>query len=224
MNIDDVSSIPQYMEVLKQQKAILKRAQSFKGQRAIPKKSRNEVISQFMFRQRMKSSRNSSGSQNIRSSFLPPAYPPSTVSLKELDKIMLQELSLETHHRGKYLLVRTVTPIYVMTAVMAIVEDEDGRVLMLQLYNQEIELSKKQNLPEGVVIVVKEPYVKLMADGDFGIRVDHLSDLLFVPGFDEQVPLSWRARISPDEDASAFWKERGNEFFELASYRFAIDW
>lgn len=137
---------------------------------------------------------------------------------------MLQDLSLETHHRGRYLLVRTVTPMDVMTAVMAIVEDEDERVLMLQLYNQGKDVSQSWDLPEGVVIVVKEPYVKVMADGDYGIRVDHLSDLVFLPGFDERVPLSWRARTSPDENSSAFWKERGNEFFEQAFYRFAIDW
>ncbi|KAK1140136.1 hypothetical protein N8T08_010613 [Aspergillus melleus] len=110
-----------------------------------------------------------------------------------------------------------------MTAVMAIVEDEDERVLMLQLYNQGKGFSGPRDLPEGAVMVVKEPYVKVMADGDFGIRVDHVSDLIFVPGFDERVPLSWRARIFPDEESSAVWKERGNEFFRGAFYRFAID-
>lgn len=224
MDIDDVSTNPQYWEVLKQQKANLKRAQAFKGQRATPRKSRNEVIGQFMLRQMMNSRGSSSGSMNIRSSFLPPAYPPSTVPLEELSKIMLQDLSLETHHRGRYLLVRTVTPIDIMTAVMAIVEDEAEKVLMLQLYNQEKEISQPLDLPEGVVLVVKEPYLKVMADGDYGIRVDHLSDLIFVPDFDERVPLSWRARISPVEDSPAFWKERGNEFFEETRYLFAIQW
>ncbi|KAJ5559393.1 hypothetical protein N7513_001792 [Penicillium frequentans] len=222
MDIDDVSTVPQYLAVLKQQKGNLKRAQGFKGQRATPKKSRNEVISQFMLRQMIKSRENSSGSMNIRSSFLPTAYPPSIVSLDELSKIMLSDLSLETHHRGRYLLVRTVTSIDFMTAVMAIVEDEDERVLMLQLYNQREEISQPPDLPKGSVLVVKEPYVKVMADGDYGIRVDHLSDLIFVPGFDERAPFSWRPRNLPDEDSPAFWKERGNEFFEQTLYRFAI--
>jgi hypothetical protein len=64
-----------------------------------------------------------------------------------------------------------------MTAVMAGVEDEEGSVLIIQLYNQEQELSGAQTLREGTVLVVKEPYVKVMADGDNGIRVDHLSDV-----------------------------------------------
>jgi hypothetical protein len=112
-----------------------------------------------------------------------------------------------------------------MTAVMAIVEDEDGRVFMIQIYNQGEEFSKFLDLPEGVVLVVKEPYVKVMADGDFGIRVDHISNIILIPGFDERIPLSWRARIiSVEEDLPAFWKERGNEFFEQSRYHFAIQW
>ena len=79
-----------------------------------------------------------------------------------------------------------------MTAVMAIVEDEEGSVLMLQLYNQELELSGAQSLKAGTVLAVKEPYVKVMADGDYGIRVDHLSDVFFIPEFDDLVPSSWR--------------------------------
>jgi hypothetical protein len=89
---------------------------------------------------------------------------------------MIKSLRLETHHRERYLLLRTVTPTDTMTAVIAIIEDEDGSVLMLQLYYQEEELSGAQSLREDTVLVVKECYVKVMANGDYGIRVDHLSD------------------------------------------------
>lgn len=225
MDIDDVSHVPQYMAVLEQQKANLQRAQGCKGQRATPRKSRNELIAQFRLRRKMNSGRGSADQINIRSSFLPPAYAPSTTLLNRLSKIMLRDLCLETHHRGRYILVRTVTPSDLMTAVMAIVEDEDERVLMIQIYNQGEEFSEFQDLPEGSVLLVKEPYVKVMADGDFGIRVDHISDIIFVPGFDERIPLFWRARIqSVEEGLPIFWKERGNDFFQESRYYFAIQW
>ncbi|CAI7632337.1 unnamed protein product [Penicillium manginii] len=223
MDIDDVSNVPQYMAILKEQKANLQRAQGLKGQKATPSKSRNEIIAQFTLRRMINSGLSRRDETNIRSSFLPSAYAPSTIPLTRLSKIMFRDLCLETHHRGQYILVRTVTPTDVMTAVMAIVEDEDGRVFMIQIYNQGEEFSKFLDLPEGVVLVVKEPYVKVMADGDFGIRVDHISNIILIPGFDERIPLSWRARIiSVEEDLPAFWKERGNEFFEQSRYHFAI--
>ncbi|KAJ5682575.1 hypothetical protein N7462_005740 [Penicillium macrosclerotiorum] len=201
MNIDDVSNIPQYMAMLKQQKANIKRAQGLKGQKATPSKSRNEILAQFTLRRMMSSGPSPADKMNIRSSFLPPAYAPSTILLARLSKIMFRDLCLETHHRGRYILVRTVTPTDVMTAVMAIVEDEDERVLMIQIYNQGEEFSKFLDLPEGGCA----------------------SDIILVPGFDERIPLSWRARIiSVEEGLPAFWKERGNKFFEESRYHFAI--
>jgi hypothetical protein len=111
-----------------------------------------------------------------------------------------------------------------MTAVMAIVEDEDRNVLMLQLYNQELELSNSHSLREGTVLVVKEPYVKVMADGDYGIRVDHLSDVWFVPDFDELVPLSWRERVTQIDESASSWKVKASEHFNQGDYRSAILW
>lgn len=136
----------------------------------------------------------------------------------------MKSLVLETHHRGRYLLLRTVTKTDTMTAVMAIVEDEDGSVLMIQLYNQGQELSGARSLREGTVLVVKEPYVKVMADGDYGIRVDHLSDVRFIPDYDDLVPLSWRRRVTQADEDASFWKVKGNEHFAQDNFKLAIQW
>ena len=111
-----------------------------------------------------------------------------------------------------------------MTAVMAIVEDEEGSVLMLQLYNQELELSGAQSLKAGTVLAVKEPYVKVMADGDYGIRVDHLSDVFFIPEFDDLVPSSWRGHVTQDEENALSWKAKGSKHFNQNDFRSAIQW
>ena len=60
-----------------------------------------------------------------------------------------------------------------MTAVTAIVEDENGDVIMLQLYYQgeENACPAEDLLGEGTILIVKELYLKLMSDDDYGIRV-----------------------------------------------------
>ncbi|CAG8907154.1 unnamed protein product [Penicillium egyptiacum] len=221
MDTHDVSDVPEYLRYLQAQKQNLKNAQAVKGRPARPQRSRDEILMQFMFR-KMMNTKAPANHMNIRSSFLPPAYPPSANPFSKLKKVMIKSLCLETHHRGQYLLLRTVTQADTMTAVMAIVEDEDGSILMLQLYNQEHQLSGTQSLREGTVLVVKEPYVKVMADGDYGIRVDHLSDVRFIPEFDDLVPLSWRKRVMQADENPSSWKARGSEHFGQGDYRSAI--
>lgn len=223
MDTHDVSDIPQYLECLRGHKENLKNAKAVKGRPARPQKSRAEILMQFMIRQ-MVNMKPHDDPNYIRSSFLPPAYPPCVTPFSKLKKIMMTGLTLETHHRGRYLLLRTVTPTDTNTAVMAIVEDEDESVLMVQLYNQEQELSGAQSLKEDTVLVVKEPYVKVMADGDYGIRVDHLSDVMFIPEFDDLVPLLWRKRVTQADESASFWKEKGNEHFAREDYKLAIQW
>lgn len=55
---------------------------------------------------------------------------------------------------------------------MAIVENEKGDVLLVQLYRQEENTG--DILVEGMVLILKEPFLKLMSDGNYGLRVDHL--------------------------------------------------
>jgi len=225
MDLDDVSTVPQYVAALEQQKANLQNAQAFKGRKATPRVSRDQIIGQFMFQQRMNKEQNAAYKAAIRSTIIPPAYPPSVVALSELKKIKFQQFSLETHHRGQYVLVKTVTPIMKMTAVMVIVEDEDRQAFILQIHNRGKQLSEPKALPEGSVFAIKDPYVKVSADGNYTIRVDHLSDIVFLPEFDERVPLAWRSRTSAaDAKSPSFWKERGNKFFKNNHLQFAIQW
>ncbi|KAJ9195287.1 hypothetical protein DTO027B5_6494 [Paecilomyces variotii] len=219
MDIHDVSQESEYLQLLQRQKKTLQNAQSRKGQAHKPTKSRNEIIMQFMFHHMMSNNR---AVRAIRSSFLPPAYYPSVAASSELKKALIKDLTLETHHRGSYILVRAVTPTHRMTAIMAVVEDERGDVFVLQLYNQEKDLATDGRLVEGTVMLIKEPYLKIMADGNCGLRVDHLSDIRFIPEYDPLVPSVWRGR--PEDHASAmFWKTKGNGLFDKAAYYLAID-
>lgn len=182
---------------------------------------------EFMLHRMAINNRNPDLSSAIRSSFVPPAYPPCTNGLPDLKKTMINNLVLETHHRGAYLLLRTITPASRMTAVMALVEDEDGSVLLLQLMNQDKDLPADDSLSEGTALVVKEPYLKVMADGGYAIRVDHLSDIQFMARYHKAVPSSWRHGLTEDEMlkmSAQDWKLMGNESFKQRGYRFAIEW
>ncbi|RAL00975.1 TPR domain protein [Aspergillus ibericus CBS 121593] len=222
MDTHDVSQVSEYMQALQRQKQTLQNAQSRKGQKPKPTKSRDQIIMQFMFRQMMGRNGTVDG-HALRSSFVPPAYYPSVAPLSELKKVLIKDLTLETHHRGSYILVRAVTSTDRMTAIMTVVEDEKGNVLMLQLYNQEEQLATDGRLVERTVMLIKEPYLKIMADGDYGLRVDHLSDIRFIPDHDPLVPSAWKGR-SKGHASAGFWKIKGNDFFNQAAYYLAIDW
>lgn len=223
MDTHDVSTTTEYLQYLRGHKKTLQNAQFLKGRRPTETKSRGEIIMQFMFR-RMMASKAPVGSGAIRSSFVPPEYAPCIAPVGDLKKAMIQDLTLETHHRGSYILLRAVTPADSMTAVMVIVEDEENDVLMLQLYNQEEELSANGRLSEGTVMIVKEPYLKVMSDGNHGIRVDHLSDVRFIPEHDILMPSLWRRQLTENEASVNSWKTKGNNFFNKSDYQTASDW
>src|SRR4051812_16282571 len=163
MDTHDVSEVPQYMQLLLNQKKALRDAQTRIGQSIENRKSRDELTIQFRFRLMM--SRQPRGGFNLRTAFIPPAYSPCFRSILDLHKVMIKDLLLETHHREKYIMLRSITPPDRMTAVMAIVEDENGDAIMLQLYYQEEENTRSAEdiLSEGTILIVKEPYLKLMS-------------------------------------------------------------
>ncbi|RLL96545.1 hypothetical protein CFD26_104364 [Aspergillus turcosus] len=195
MDTHNVSESTEYLQYLHRQKQTLQNAQSHKGQRPRPTKTRDEIIMQFMLR-RMMASKVPVDFNAIRSSFVPPAYAPCVTPLSDLKKVMIRDLTLETHHRGSYIILRAVTPPDTMTAIMVIVEDEEENALMLQLYNQEEELSEKGCLTEGTV---------------------------FVPEHDTLIPSSWRRRLMGNDASANYWKMKGNECFNKANYHVAID-
>lgn len=102
----------------------------------------------------------------------------------------VKELQLETHHRGKYLLAKCLTPPRRNSAIMAIIGDEDEECALLQLYGREHESGRPANeiLKEGMVMVVKEQCFQVNSTGGYGVRTDHVSDMLWLSDSDELVP------------------------------------
>lgn len=219
MNVYEVGA--QYADLITRQKQTLHDAIRRRGQRPRDRKSRSQTYSKFM------SVLFSSGFMENRhmfhSSFIPPAYSPCTTPMNELTPIAINDLQLETHHRGTYLLLRSITPPSRMTAIMAVMEDETGDVLMVQLYQQEDEIKRAaaEIVNVGIILLIKEPYFKIMGDGEYGLRVDHLSDVIQIKGDDARIPKAWIPRLIEIESAESL-KAKGNLSMEQSRYWDAI--
>ncbi|KAF1959181.1 hypothetical protein CC80DRAFT_467564 [Byssothecium circinans] len=223
MDVDNVTD--QYWDLLQNQKKTLEKAKKRQGQRPHDWKPREQTYFQFMgallARQRL------SGSDQkpmLHSSFIPPAYLPCTAPLAELQRIAIRDLQLETHHRGTYLLLRAITPPSRMTGVMVLVEDERADVIMLQLYQQEEEKVREAAdvVNVNTILLVKEPYFKVMASGEYGLRVDHLSDVIYVGRDDPRIPKAWRSSLLTADRSAESLRLKGNSAVGKGNYWQAI--
>ncbi|ODM18565.1 hypothetical protein SI65_06437 [Aspergillus cristatus] len=195
------------------------RAEARKGQRP-GKAPREKVIKEFMA-QREEMSKLSP--DRPRFSFFSRAYHPCIRSLSELKKTMLNDLILETHHRDRHLLLRSVTQSYRDNGAFSIVEDENGDVMWLELYYQDRQRDVEDIVKEGSVLIVKEPYLRPNGEGGHGIYVDQVSDLIRLPEYDERIPAAWRSDGSDLQLSAESWKTKGNDYFNSRMYDNAIE-
>ena len=213
MDIDDVSHVGQWTQLLAKQKVVLLAASKRKGERPKDRKSRGKIVHEFMLRSASNSMMlRKKDLYMIHQSWVAAPYPPSVAPLRTLKKLYIEDLHLETHHRGFYSLLRVATPPVTMTAVMTVMEDEKDDGVVFQLYQQEDEdhRSGEETVQIQRVCIVKEPYFKVMNDGDYGLRVDHLSDVIWLSLDDERIPRGWRAPTSEFEKTAEALKEEGN--------------
>ncbi|KAL8936569.1 MAG: hypothetical protein Q9211_004123 [Gyalolechia sp. 1 TL-2023] len=212
----------EYTDLLHRQKKTLREAQKRQGQRPRDRKSREHTYTKFMVA--LMSSGNREQNHMLHSSFIPPAYLPCTTSMTELKHVAIKDLQLETHHRGTYLLLRAITPPSRMTAIMVVMEDENGDAIMLQLYQQEDEGKRAAAdiVSVGTILLVKEPYFKVMGDGEYGLRVDHLSDVVHLKKDDARMPTAWQPRLIEIERSAESLKIKGNLSMAESRYWDAI--
>ncbi|KAJ8069889.1 hypothetical protein OCU04_000300 [Sclerotinia nivalis] len=214
MDIDNVSEVSQYVEILDRQRKALKAAMARQGQRPRDMKPRQELITQLMMSilaQKMMQLGPQTTSQ-FHTSFVPVPYEPCVTPLGELKPTRIRNLRLETHHRGSYLLVRALTPPSRMTAVMAIVEDENGDAIQLQLYQQPDEKFRPATsvIMKNDAFLIKEPYFKTTSDGGYGLRVDHVSDIILLDEHHDMLPEKWKPTVLDIGKTADDWKLEGN--------------
>jgi tetratricopeptide (TPR) repeat protein len=106
-------------------------------------------------------------------------YPPSIVSLQELQPMKLTDLQMDTHHRGRRLTVKRVSPVVTLAARSWTMVQDEARDETERL---EVCLHKSRHgdevLESASVFVIKEPYFTLADQGETTLRIDHPSDLI----------------------------------------------
>ena len=226
MDTCDVSNLEMYKQVMAGQKTLLNAAKARQGQLPRDRKSRAELVHIFMVRNgmRMMEQLTVHYEYQLHTSFVPPPYPPSTTRLKKLKPIYIKDLRLETHHRGSYLLIRSITPPNRMTAIMAIVEDENGDATLLQLYQQSDENIRPTTsiITENDVFIIKEPFFKVTSDGGYGLRIDHVSDLVYIDTSNNILPTQWAPSVLDIDKTAGDWKVEGNNAMKRKQYWTAV--
>ncbi len=76
----------------------------------------------------------------------------------------------------------------------------------------------------GMVVVIKEPYFKQTSDGGYGVRIDHVGDILWLRPGDERIPGQWSPRLIDLDENALEWKKEGNYAVEKKEYWRAISW
>jgi hypothetical protein len=223
--MDVCKDLDEYTKAMQQYKRVLQNAKKRQGQRPHDRKDRDLMLFEFMMASISTAQRTASGdTRNIHSSFVPPAYPPCTTSFSNLRPIKIQDLRLEIHHRGRFLLLRAIMPPNRMTGILVLVEDEHGDVAILQMYQQEDEASRPATnvVDKDSILLVKEPFFKVTASGDYSLRVDHLSDVASLNSNDARIPQSWRPSLLEIGKSADSLKLEGNTFMGKGEYWRAI--
>jgi len=133
MDVQDVSAVDQFAALLKQAQVNAERAGRRKGE--IPKDHAPAFFQlqsyMLLYQHRL---RKDDTRHHMIATQVPAAYPPSTRLAAELKPISISEMKLETHHRGRSIVVRVMVPASRINAVLAIVEDDKGAATLLQVY------------------------------------------------------------------------------------------
>jgi len=120
-------------------------------------------------------------------------------------RLRIRDLKLDQVHEGYFLLCRLIAGSYQLQSVNTIVEDPEGDVERLCLYNwSDAEISPVQNLanrrciPIGTVLLIRNPFYTIASDGYALLIVRSAFDLAIVenyhPGADG---IKWKYRSIP---------------------------
>lgn len=127
------------------------------------------------------------------------------------------------HHRGYFITAKTITPPYVSTDAITIIEDDDGKVAKLEISFQD-PFSPGAGLPENSTIAIKEPYLRYCGDGDYAIHVDHPSDIAVLRGDDPAVSMIMQVVAQNKEVKPSEWRVAGDEAYLGKNFSSAVEW
>ncbi|TVY47808.1 SET and MYND domain-containing protein [Lachnellula occidentalis] len=219
----------QLTDVLKAQRTATQNAFRRKGERPNNIPPHTQAVNEFKMAAMSNSMRsmesNKTGQHLMQTTVIGSPYAPSVASFKDLKKVMLKDLTIETNHRGSYLLLRFLCPAMRMTAIMNVAEDEAGTVMPFALYFQDPESTRTAEsiLKEKGVIILKEPYFKVGTNGQYAVRVDQPTDIIWLSEDDPRVPTNWRSTSASAPKTTEYWKKKGNDLIGAGRFFEAIE-
>ncbi|KII95014.1 hypothetical protein PLICRDRAFT_33842 [Plicaturopsis crispa FD-325 SS-3] len=159
----------------------------------------------------------------------------SSTPLEQLKIISLSEMLVRKVHKGRFLLCRSITPCTRLVSVQMLVEDPDGQVRDLSIYNfPSVGMGSSPEdvaavFPVGTVLAIREPTLKMPTQGYRPIiRVDSPSDIVFKgPHSDLARGTSWKTgshvngSLHTPTSANA-WKARGDTHFKAGRWLAAM--
>lgn len=203
--------------LIEQKKQKLEAATKRRGEFPTDGKSKHQLIHDHVW-QHHNASQNRTNIEGSISTV--PLYPPSTVSLHNLKQIYINDLQLETHHRGFYVLLKALTLPTGKFVVTLIMEDENTKAVTVEFYHQEAE----KDLPFYATAslqdtcIIKEPYFTIATNEDYCIRVDHVTDMIWLSEDDERTPSCFRSMPETHGMSPIEWKNRGNDAMAEGKY------
>ncbi|KAF8580587.1 hypothetical protein K439DRAFT_1393632 [Ramaria rubella] len=171
-----------------------------------------------------------SGQINMKRAYVGTEKHFSNKPMSSLSRISLRSMLVRKIHRGQYLLCRIIIPPTRLIAIEAAIEDPEGDVRLLCLYNFPSMIDAGPEdidaiFPVGTIIAVREPYLKTSLHGEnCFIRVDSPSDTYFPdPGSEMLRGITWRyGSTIPGAPrcpvTASGWKEVGNKHFKASRW------
>ncbi|PNP81143.1 hypothetical protein FNYG_05610 [Fusarium nygamai] len=216
-----------YAALLKELKDAMSKAELSKGQLVTDYPDPEALAEAF----RQESTRNN-GTQEKKPAYvtlIPDPYEPCPIPEKDLELMSISDMRLQTHHRGKKVLLRVKTAPARAAAIMTIVEDQEGTAVLLSLYQLlHVDLLTIRHPAQDSVAILKDPFFEKIADETYSLQVYHPSDIIWLEDHDERVPEQWR--VHREIKSSAEYRAEGEELANkehwlsaLHSYTLAID-
>ncbi|KAF3923141.1 hypothetical protein ABW20_dc0107877 [Dactylellina cionopaga] len=206
------------------QRMISKQAKLLTGQRPPSKFTRTELIQALRSRTLLDEGCSLSGVSYESAEFKIEPYAPSKFrAVEKLTKIYIDDLKLETRHRDEVVFVRTIVDAKRLTSVSTIVEDENGDVTQLQVFNMGRRVDLEEAFPKNQIIAIKEPLFMFSSTAVPSIRVDHISDMVMLHCDDVSVPKAWSCADEIKRTADDF-KNIGNQAMKIGKTGEALKW
>ena len=107
-------------------------------------------------------------------------------NVQDYSPIQLSALSIDSVHAGRILLGKIVVPPLIMKSIMTFIEDDEGHLIKIAVYNAigsnlkaaRLIAAADSLLKEGSWIGIIDPFYKRFMDGTEGVRVDDPNKLL----------------------------------------------